>query len=109
MLIRRRNILRSMGYSGLVLFFVFMGLSCAGTMHKETTTETVVTSPGQQAGNGGYVYQSNSQVSEKIETVTTTKTTESGHPGLISSTVHAIGWVLALPFRLVGGLLSWIY
>ncbi len=86
----------------LILLFVSMGLGCAST-HKTTTTETTVTSP-----NKGVLYQrdqTNNVVTEKTETTTTTTTeTKTEHPGVISSTFHAIGYVIALPFIIIGGL-----
>jgi hypothetical protein len=100
-------------YVGLSVLFVFMGLGCAST-HKTTKTETVVTrssdTPAGVQQNKGIVY-SRDTTAETTETTKTTETTEtkSGHPGFLSSTVHAIGWVIALPFRLVGGLIGWIF
>ncbi len=103
---------------GLALFlFVVIGAGCAST-HKTTTTKTIVTSPADE-GNKGYFNntatvgtsndQQNNPVTQKSETVTTTSETKAGHPGILSSTLHAIGWVIALPFRLVGGLIGWIF
>lgn len=48
---------------------------------------------------------------ERIAIVTETTTVQqpSPHRGVLSSTVHFIGEVLALPFRLVGGLLRAIF
>ena len=87
--------------AGLVLFaLVVMGAGCAGT-HKTTKTTTEVTSNEQQ----------NNPVVQKSETTTTTIDTEtkSERGSVLGSTVHAIGWVIALPFRLIGGLIGWIF
>ncbi len=103
-------------YMSLVLFlFVVIGTGCASTKKttETTTTKTIETYPN----NTTTVVTSNDQqgnsVSQKSETTTTSTDTATeakpGHPGLISSTVHAIGWVIALPFRLVGGLIGWIF
>ena len=104
---------------GLALFlFVVIGAGCAGT-RKTTTTKTTVTSSTED-GNKGYLKntatdvtsneQQNKPVTKESETTTTTTTeTKAGHPGILSSTLHAIGWVIALPFRLVGGLIQWIF
>lgn len=108
--------IKKYAYVWLSMVLVFMGLGCAGT-RKTTTTETVVTrstdTPADVGQNKGVVYSrdTSAATSETTETTTTTETTEtkSGHPGLLSSTVHAIGWVIALPFRLVGGLIGWIF
>jgi hypothetical protein len=102
----------------LALFiFVVIGAGCAST-HKTTTTKTTVTYPADE-GNKGYLKnatpvntsndQQNDPVTQKSETTTTTSETKAGHPGILSSTLHAIGWVIALPFRLVGGLIGWIF
>ena len=108
---------RNSVYSGLTIFFVLIGAGCAST-HKTTTTETTVTYPNNTAVEGNQQTtttvlpsgdQQNRGVVEKSETTTTTTKTPSGHPGILSSTVHAIGWVIALPFRLIGGLIGWIF
>jgi hypothetical protein len=104
--------------TGLALFlFVVIGAGCAST-HKTTTTKTTVTYPADE-GNRGYLKntttvgtsndQQNNPVTQKSETTTTTTETKAGHPGILSSTLHAIGWVIALPFRLIGGLIGWIF
>lgn len=44
------------------------------------------------------------------ETVVTTETEEVAHPtGILSTGVNVIGEIIALPFRLVGGLISIIF
>jgi hypothetical protein len=103
---------------GLSILFVFVGLGCAIT-HKTTQTETVVTKSNNvgadETGQNTVTTvstsgdQQNKEVVEKTQTTTTTSEKSGGHPGILSSTVHAIGWVIALPFRLVGGLIGWIF
>ena len=104
-------------YLGLAVLFVFVGLGCAST-HKTTKTETVVTQSNNtktnEAGKNTETITSSDQqnkgvVNKSDKTTTTTEARPAGHPGLISSTIHAIGWVIALPFRLVGGLIGWIF
>ncbi|MBI2964220.1 MAG: hypothetical protein HYY35_10735 [Deltaproteobacteria bacterium] len=64
--------------------------------HTTTTTRTI-----DQSGDGGTV---------RSETTTTESTDGSGpHFGILSGTVKAVGFVLALPFKLVGGLISIIF
>ena len=109
---------RSGVYLSLSVLFVFVGLGCAST-HKTTKTETTVTqsksaAPNEIGQNNATTVtsadQQNKEVVNKSETTTTTTETKpAGHPGILSSTVHAIGWVIALPFRLVGGLIGWIF
>lgn len=42
---------------------------------------------------------------------TTTETHETNGPdvGIISGTIHAVGFILALPFKIVGGLIQLIF
>ncbi len=108
---------RSVSIGLAVFIFVVIGAGCAST-HKTTTTKTTVTYPTEE-GNKGYlkntatVDTSNDQqknpVTQKSETTTTTTETKAEHQGILGSTLHAIGWVIALPFRLVGGLIGWIF
>lgn len=94
------------------VLFIFVGLGCAST-HKTTKTETTVTQSNDAVANDAEVKSATTEsVSKDQQSSTTTTTTETkpaGHPGILSSTVHAIGWVIALPFRLVGGLIGWIF
>ncbi|MDP2653193.1 MAG: hypothetical protein Q8Q08_04085 [Candidatus Omnitrophota bacterium] len=102
-------------YLGFVMLFISVGCGCAST-HKTTTTETTVTtSPSadyeaEVRNNEGYIIRHQDEGAvEKSEATTSTTESSSGHPGVLSSAVHAIGWVIALPFRLVGGLIGWIF
>ena len=106
----------------LALFVVaVMGIGCASTHKttKTTTIKTTVTHPVEE-GNKGYFKnttrvvtsndQQNNLVTQKSETTTTTSTeAKAGRQSILGSTLHAIGWVIALPFRLVGGLVGWIF
>ena len=93
-------------YLGFVVGAVLIGAGCAST-HKTTTTET--TTAYSSSEPMGTEEQQNRPAVEKSETTTATTETKPGHPGILSSTVHAIGWVISLPFRLVGGLIGWIF
>lgn len=110
---------------GLFLFlFVVISAGCASAHKttKTTTTKTTITYPVKE-GNKGYLNnattvsisddQQGVPVTQQSQTTTTSTDTaaetKAGHPGILSSTVHAIGWVIALPFRLVGGLIGWIF
>ncbi|OGX05917.1 MAG: hypothetical protein A2Z88_02455 [Omnitrophica WOR_2 bacterium GWA2_47_8] len=98
-------------YLGLIILFVSMGMGCAST-HKTTKTETTVTtySPADRENNKGYIaQQQDTPISEKSETTTTTTEAKAEHPGILSSTLHAIGYVVSLPFIIVGGLLRMIF
>lgn len=104
-----------------VLSFVALGaVGCARTQ-KTTTTQTTVTYPNQ---NQGMIYQGtqstttrvkksddpqNAGVVEKSETATTTTQTKDKEPGILSSTLHAVGYVISLPFIIIGGLFRIIF
>lgn len=112
-------VFRKSAHIGLALFlFVVMGAGCAGT-HRTTKTTTTVTSSVEE-GNKGYLKktttaaasndQQNNPVTQKSETTTSTVTdTKTEHHSILGSTLHAIGWVIALPFRFVGGLIGLIF
>jgi hypothetical protein len=105
-----------------IALFVFVGIiaGCASTYKttKTTTTKTTEASPAEE-GNKGYfkntatVGTSNAEqkgpVTQKSDTTTTTTDTKAEHHSILGSTFHAIGWVIALPFRLIGGLIGWIF
>jgi hypothetical protein len=88
--------MKAMGYvllSGLLL------MSACSTQSKTVKTESYETAQDNStaAANGAVV--------KKTETTETEKSsTESG--GIISGTVDIVGKTLALPFRLVGGLID---
>ena len=46
---------------------------------------------------------------EKEETTTTVEESGAACSGILSCTVHGVGYVLALPFRLVGGIIDVIF
>ena len=93
-------------YLGLAILFVSMGSGCAST-RKTTTTETTVTYSDEAAAKEGE--QNKGVVVETSETTTTTTGTKPERPGVISSTFHAIGYVIALPFIIIGGLFRIIF
>ncbi len=100
---RLECLFRSSTYLGLIMVFVVLGSGCTTT--KETTkTQTTVTYPDQ-------VKSSDAQKDVVVESQTTTTTTQdkSEKPGILSSTFHAIGYVLALPFIIVGGFFTMIF
>jgi hypothetical protein len=94
-------------YLGFAVCVVLAGSGCASTQKTTTTTTTMTMErPGSAVvGTGGQ----QDSVAQQSESTTATTETDAGHPGLLSSTIHAIGWVIALPFRLVGGLIRWIF
>jgi hypothetical protein len=100
--------------SGIQIFLVILlttglGLGCASstkTTKTETTTiapqGTALVSPEQTSGEATVVEQ---------ERTTTTETTETDDHsgGVLSTIVDGIGFVISLPFRIVGGLVSAIF
>lgn len=100
-------------YVGLAILFVSMGWGCAST-NKTTKTETTVTYPneGEQTTTTTVTTsgdRQNREIVEKSETTTTTTETKDGHPGILSSTFHAIGYVISLPFIIIGGVFRMIF
>jgi len=83
-----------------MVLFVSIGLGCASD-HKTTKTETTVTRPSEPVVTTG---QQSANQGGKSETTTTTTETKARHPGIVSSTFHAIGYVLELPFIAIGSL-----
>ena len=90
-----------LGLSAVLLGLTLTGLSCSST-HKTTTTETTVTSSAEEAA------AVSTPVDQQTSTTTTTET-KAEHPGVLSSTFHAIGDVIALPFIIIGGLFRIIF
>ncbi len=89
-------------FSGLIVVFILIGSGCSSTT-QTTKTQTTATSPDSNSSHG--------EDGAVLESETTTTTTEATHdsPGILSSTLHAVGYVLALPFIIVGGLLKMIF
>lgn len=111
----RYELKRSVYLCFVPLLLVVLGIVGCATAKKTTTTTTTKTTETYPNNTTTVVtssdQQSNSVAQTSETTATSTNTTEAktGHPGLISSTIHAIGWVIALPFRLIGGLIGWIF
>jgi len=97
--------LKNGAYLSVTILFISVGLGCAGT-RKTTTTETTVT---HSDGSVVYVEEQNKGAVGTSETTTTTTETEPKRPGVVSSTFHAIGYVIALPFIIIGGLFRMIF
>ncbi len=83
-----------------LLMIAAAGAGCARrtTVPQTYTRESSTTTPGAV-----------SQTTETRTTVTETRVDEDAPRGVLSTTVHFIGEILALPFRLVGGLLRAIF
>ncbi|MDO8580920.1 MAG: hypothetical protein Q7S13_05515 [Candidatus Omnitrophota bacterium] len=94
-----KNQFKNGAYLGLTILFVSMWLGCAST-HPTTKTETTVSTTGDQQNSG---------VVDQSETTTTTTETKAEHPGVISATFHAIGYVISIPFIIIGGLFRIIF
>jgi hypothetical protein len=99
---------------GLCILFVSTSWGCAST-HRTTKTETTVTYGDGTPGNRGNVRtatkvdQPDSVVIEKSETTTETTDTKTEHHGVLSSTFHAIGYVISIPFIIIGGVFRTIF
>ncbi len=101
-------------YLILVCFvFLLLGPGCAST-HKTTTTETTMTYPADAeqkttAPTSPSSTKPNDTLIEKKETTTTTTETQGEHAGVIATTVHVIGYIIALPFTILAGLFHIIF
>jgi len=114
---RGKKVYEKSAHFFLVIIFVSM-VGCAST-HKTTRTETTVTYPNEPVGVEGERTVTTTVVTsdegyeqgavEKSETTTETTETKSENPGVISSTFHAIGYVLVLPFLIIGGVLRILF
>lgn len=100
--------MRKNAYLFLIVFFalnILTGCATQTTTTKTVKNETVQHSPGPTENKAEPAVVEKQQTTE-----TTTQTTEEGKSGgLLSGTVHAVGQVLALPFRAVGGLISLVF
>jgi hypothetical protein len=92
-------------FIGLLFLLLSVVTGCAAQSAKTVKTETVEYSARQDpdAAEPAVVEK---QVTQREET--TTKT-EQDSGGLLSGTVHAAGQIIALPFRLVGGLIGLMF
>jgi len=81
------------------LFVLSIAAGCAS--HTKTVRTQTVQYPTETVGHSEPV------VVEKQTTTTTEARDESG--GLLSGSIHAMGEILALPFRLTGGLIKLIF
>ncbi len=86
----------------ITILLVSVGAGCASTQ-KTTKTETTVTYSSEESGNVG------EQATSTSESTTTTTDTKAESPGIISSTFHAIGYVIALPFIIIGSVFTMIF
>ena len=72
-----------------------------------TRTKTIKTE--ERAYHSDTVPATTQVVSDRTTTTQTTTASSEEPRGFLSSTVHVVGEILALPFRLVGGLLRIIF
>lgn len=96
-----RQTLRVMAACLLVLSLAPACASRSRTIQMEERVQYPVDEQTQQA--------SKPLVVEKETTTTTTTTTDHGSRGILSTAVHIVGEILALPFRLIGGLLRLLF
>ncbi len=91
----------------LLLLVGSIGMGCS-SVSKTTRTEkeTTVTHPADQTATT--FHPTEKTVVEK-ETTTETEAQSAGGGGVLSTTVDVVGEILALPFRIVAGLLRAIF
>jgi hypothetical protein len=81
--------------------FLLLSVGSGCSTHTTTTTETTQYESPQRSGEPVVV--------EKETTVRTETENPGESTGVVSGTVNVIGEILALPFRLVGGLISLVF
>lgn len=92
----------------VLVFVLSFGMGCS-TYSKTVRTETVQYPPETVQGPTHVDERPKEPlVVEKRKEETTTETKDES-VGLLSGTVHVVGQALALPFRLVGGLIGVIF
>jgi hypothetical protein len=87
----------------MLLLACFLAIAAGGVTSgcsSSTTTTTRTTEP--PSSETGAIVQT-------TETKTTESETSGPGVGILSGTIHAIGFILALPFKLVGGLIELIF
>ena len=75
------------------------GTVSSGCSSSTTTTTRTTEQPSTESGT----------TVQTTETKTTESQTSGPGVGILSGTIHAIGFILALPFKLVGGLIQLIF
>jgi hypothetical protein len=102
--------LSKLAISSLILVaLIAPATGCSSTRTSSTTTvhtEEGTTSPSQQ---DPAQQPQTKVVTEKTETVTEKESSGPWCGGILSCTFEGVGWVLALPFRLVGGAIDVIF
>lgn len=95
----------------LIICLLVFGTACSSKTKTVTTTEevTYTAAPVENADSTVMAQNEQSQVVEK-KTVTEEKEEDSGESaGILGTTVGFIGDVIALPFRIVAGLIDFIF
>ena len=85
----------------LVCFLTLTAVSATSGCSSSTTTTTRTTE--QPSSEGG------TTTVQTTETKTTEQQTSGPSVGILSGTIHAIGFILALPFKIIGGLIQLIF
>lgn len=89
----------------VVIIFLMLGCATSSVTKTETiTTETIYSTEGNK---GNFPSGQTSAVKKTTKSKETKK--PSGGGGILGTTVHAIGWALALPFKLIAGLIQFIF
>jgi hypothetical protein len=88
----------------LTVLLSYQTTGCTST--RTTSTTTVKT---QETSEAPSPQPPTKVVTEKSETVTDKGSATPWCGGLLSCTVEGVGWVLALPFRLVGGVIDVLF
>ena len=107
------SLIRSVIQDSFVFFFLISITAGCASSHKTITTETTITRPAVEESernpNAALDGSSVPQEVEKKETTTTTTETKPEHAGILGTTFHVIGYIIALPFTIIAGLFHIIF
>jgi hypothetical protein len=81
---------------------------CSSTRKTSTTTVTTAEAPTSIADQPTQ-RPTAKVITEKTETVTEKDSSGPWCGGILSCTVEGVGWVIALPFRLIGGAIDVVF
>lgn len=82
---------------------------CSSTTTKSTVTrQETVPAPVAASDSSAAADKGSTVVTEKTETVTESDS-GIGCSGVLSCTFHGLGWVIALPFRIIAGAVELVF
>lgn len=90
----------------MALLALFLTTGCAGKSRTYKETRTVTAQPSASESTTS----ASSVSTESTTTVEQTETPEGSRPqGVLSGVVHAVGQIIAFPFKVIGGIIGAIF